>query len=51
MNAGRPTGARGITRRVTHPGLEHEVTFEGLDGEYYVRTGSKGKVAACDWRG
>ncbi|WP_371577531.1 peptidoglycan-binding protein [Streptomyces sp. NBC_01314] len=37
--------------KVTYTGLEHEVTFKRLDGEYYVEVGSTWKVAAYDWRG
>ena len=36
---------------VTYAGLAHEVDFKRLDGDYYVRIGSKWKVAAYDWRG
>lgn len=36
--------------KVTYTGLANEVTFKRLDGEYYVRIGSKWKVAAYDWR-
>lgn len=36
---------------VTYAGLAHEVDFKRLDGDYYVRIGSKWKVASYDWRG
>ncbi|MCC9709226.1 peptidoglycan-binding protein [Streptomyces sp. MNU76] len=37
--------------KVTYAGLSHEVDLKRLDGDYYVRIGSKWKVAAYDWRG
>ncbi|UUU24491.1 peptidoglycan-binding domain-containing protein [Streptomyces sp. DSM 40750] len=36
---------------VTYTGLVNDVAFKRLDGEYYVRIGSKWKVAAYNWRG
>ncbi|EKX68010.1 peptidoglycan-binding domain-containing protein [Streptomyces ipomoeae] len=36
---------------VNYVGYENEVTFKRLDGKYYVKIGSKWKVAAYGWRG
>ena len=35
---------------VTYTGAAYEVSFKRLDGEYYVKVGSKWKVAAYNWR-
>ncbi|MGW0840347.1 peptidoglycan-binding domain-containing protein [Streptomyces sp. NPDC002787] len=36
---------------VTYSGLVNNVTFKRIDGQYYVKIGSKWKLAAYKWRG